>query len=1008
MRDLFKIKHLIFVSCLLLMSGLPAADANPVFIENKGQWPSEVLFRADFPGYHAWITKKGLVLNLFRITEEIQSNEPLPVRKKSSFRVQGDVVYFFHDENQADKLIPGGKNKKSAFYNFFISGKRITNVPAYEEVWVRDVYPGIDQRWYADNGLLRFDYVVHRGADYHAIKILTDPFTQVTIKSNAAQLQTRFGPLRIMELHCFQNGKELKARLKTDNGKIKFEIEGYDKNQDLIIDPVLFATYLGGSASDMNPIVRCDANNDIIVACNSLSMDFPVTPGSYDMNANGNNDVCISKLSSNGSNLLFSTYIGGSGYDYVTGMELNSSGEIYICGLTESANWPLSASFLDNNFSGTSESFLCRLNANANQILYSTFLGGNMEEQITAMKLTNNQEVIVAGNTSSQNFTATAQAYDVSFNGGDDIFVAKINTASNQIIFSTFIGGSQTDMCNDIALDASGNIYGVGFTYSLDFPMTINTYTNLTGTALAKGTLFKLSSNGQQLLNSSNKFNNINYKILCHQTTNNIILIGYNGLPAISVCAFLMPPSLNNVSKITQLRYIVPALSQNFISNCDVSFNTAQNRIIIGLAELFDEFDYPDNLLSTYNMVVFKFDVQLNLLGKFTIGTPDNEYFNSLTIDSDNKIILGGYLSHGQFPCSTNAYDNNFNGSNDLFIIKHDTCSSAYIFHLPNHPICSGDTLAIFQYNPYQPGTLTWQGPNNLISSGTHNSVFGNLLYFASASQSLSGTYSVQYTDPQGCLITGTYNILIHNVPKPTPTIQISPSPPCPHGTIQLTALPSGLSSYTWQEILFNNPPIYNTYTQNPLLIPLTNGINKNFKLTVTNSVGCVGTSSININITTPYVNQNIINSNVVLTLAVSNSPTYQAQWLDCNNNMQPVPGATLSTFTITQNGSYAAAWAYGSCSGTTACQSVSPIGLNELSSPANAWTLFPNPSSNGQFFILASHDISVSILDVSGKILHRNLFIPKGMQDVKIHLPPGIYFIREEKSGSLKKWVVY
>jgi hypothetical protein len=169
-----------------------------------------------------------------------------------------------------------------------------------------------------------------------------------------------------------------------------------------------------------------------------------------------------------------------------------------------------------------------------------------------------------------------------------------------------------------------------------------------------------------------------------------------------------------------------------------------------------------------------------------------------------------------------------------------------------------------------------------------------------------------------------------------------------------------------------------------------------------------VGTSSININITTPYVYQNIINSNVVLTLSVSNSPTYQAQWLDCNNNMQPIPGATLSTFTVTQNGSYAAAWAYASCSGTTACQSFSPIGLDELSSTANAWTIFPNPSSNGQFFILTSHDISVSILDVSGKILHPNLFIPKGMQEVKIHLPPGIYFIREEKSGSLKKWVVY
>lgn len=989
-----KILLLIFIIIVCADIDLFAVNGNPVFVENKGQWPSEVLFRAEFPGYHAWITKKGLVLNLFRF-EEFQNESNPPLRKKNSLRVSGDAVYFFNDGCNTSGLTPQGIGKKSAVYNFFISGNRITDVPTYDEVWIRNVYPGIDQRWYSDGGNLRFDFLVHRRADYNNIQILTDEFTQVKIKDHAAELQTRFGPMRLMELHCFQDGKELKSHLKTENGKIKFEIENYDKNKDLVIDPVLFATYLGGSSSDITPIVRCDAGNDIIVACNTLSMDFPTIPGSYDFTANGNNDVCVSKLSSNGSNLIFSTYVGGSGYDYVTDLELSSSGEIFICGETESADWPAIPGSYDTGFNGgNSDAFVAKFNSSCNQLLSSGFLGGNNSETINKLMINENLScVYITGLTSSGDFPTISSAYDVTYNGLTDIFVSKMDLQLSNLLSSTFIGGTYDEVSLTILSDSNNDIYVGGYIFNYpsgapSFPLLNGIYSNV---VFPPSSFYYTNNRAGFILKINQQLSALLFSTLTSSVANNYevkdLLINENNS---SLYAYVVNSSSNNKIEILKLNLYGTSISKKITINNINHFNSVNsnnhlfnknNKIYIGTSSV-------SNVLNNgfSDMYLLEYDTLLNLIQMGNFGTNSQDILNSFCLDNANNIIIGGYTNSSLFLTTPSSYDPSFNGIYDLIILKTDSCFTA-VTHSVNAPngMCNGNLI---QYTIF-PSNLNYTIYTPAMSVFLANTFTVN--------SSMNGIFTVQATNLKGCNINYTFNVYVHPQASPVPTIVQTPDTICKAGYATLTALPSGMN-YTW-----NVGSNFSYLPQLTYSFSSTAIVNLTIKDPTT---GCLGIKNYWVNIS-PNKDIYGINVNNQYLCSITYSQLIQSiQWLDCNNAMQPIPGATLSTFTVTQNGSYAAAWAYGSCSGTTACQTFSTIGLNELSSSANTWAVFPNPASDGRFFIFTAQDISINITDLSGKILYHNLFIPKGNHELKLNLPPGVYFIQEKKSRLVRKWV--
>lgn len=171
--------------------------------------------------------------------------------------------------------------------------------------------------------------------------------------------------------------------------------------------------------------------------------------------------------------LSYSTYLGGSAMDAVTSIAVDNAGNAYVAGWTTSADLPTMNPIRAQN-SGGVDAFVAKLGPGGNNLIYCTYLGGRGDDRAFGIAVDPAGNAYVTGWTSSSAFP-TAAAAQSSLAGGRDAFVAKLNPAGNTLLYSTYLGGAANDSGNGIAVDAAGNAYVAGDTYSLNFP-TLSAY----------------------------------------------------------------------------------------------------------------------------------------------------------------------------------------------------------------------------------------------------------------------------------------------------------------------------------------------------------------------------------------------------------------------------------------------------------------------------------------------------------------------------------------------------
>src|SRR5262249_53551981 len=135
-----------------------------------------------------------------------------------------------------------------------------------------------------------------------------------------------------------------------------------------------------------------------------------------------------------------------------------------------SSNW-VTASALQPVEGGRSDAFVAKLSANGQSEIYSTFLGGSADEQAYRIAVDNQGQAYVTGWTNSSSTFPIVSAFQPSYGGATDAFVAELNAAGNALVFSSFLGGNSPDAGQGIALAPSGDIYIAGFTRSSNFPL---------------------------------------------------------------------------------------------------------------------------------------------------------------------------------------------------------------------------------------------------------------------------------------------------------------------------------------------------------------------------------------------------------------------------------------------------------------------------------------------------------------------------------------------------------
>jgi hypothetical protein len=251
---------------------------------------------------------------------------------------------------------------------------------------------------------------------------------------------------------------------------------------------ILYSSYLGGSNTTSGYGVAVDTSaNAYITGLTYSDSGFPLTSASALQPAYGGaGDAFLTKVNTvatGAASLVYSTYLGGSGVDQGNAVAIDTSGNAYITGGTNSTSFPFTppsgafqpACALDSSSVCEGDAFVAKLNpaaSGAASLLYLTYLGGSLADSGTGIAVDASGDVYVTGSTVSANFPIFGSVFQPTYGGGNaDAFVTELNPAASALIYSTFLGGSNTDTASGIAIDTTGSAYVAGQTCSLDFPL---------------------------------------------------------------------------------------------------------------------------------------------------------------------------------------------------------------------------------------------------------------------------------------------------------------------------------------------------------------------------------------------------------------------------------------------------------------------------------------------------------------------------------------------------------
>ena len=232
---------------------------------------------------------------------------------------------------------------------------------------------------------------------------------------------------------------------------------------------LVFSTYLGGRNLDSGHAIAVGANQQVYVAGSTSSNNYPLKNQFQDAGVLSSANAFLTVLAADGQSLVYSTQLRGGDSDEVNALAVDSTGNAYVAGNTDSANFPLKGPFQGDQ-AGT-DAFVAKINPAASgeaSLVYSTYLGGQGTDKVLSIAVDAFGRAHVTGITDSTLFPLR-EPLD-STNVVNEAFVTKFNAQGNDLLFSTFLGGSGVEQGSSIAVDGAGAIYVAGATNSIDFP----------------------------------------------------------------------------------------------------------------------------------------------------------------------------------------------------------------------------------------------------------------------------------------------------------------------------------------------------------------------------------------------------------------------------------------------------------------------------------------------------------------------------------------------------------
>ena len=674
----------------------PAFDlqalAGNLFTRNNGQIPHpEVVFHSS----NAYFTPTGVI---FRVIERTADGCPafLPGPPMDGPDMDAPVKMHIFSTTfaGANRVIPYGREELPHRSNFFIgndSEKWRTDVPNFKTIVYENLYDGIDLVYRAVPDGLKYDFMVHPGADASDIRIRYEGVGVRTDSQNIF-IDTTAGLVVDGGLKAFQPDKgsdePVDARIIVEGDTVSFDV-GYDSSRELVVDPLIFSTFLGGSSMEYGGGLVVDPSDNPIVAGYSWSNDFPTTPGAYQTTMSGI-DIFVTKLNSSGDSLLYSTYVGGWTTDQAYSVAIDSSNNTVVAGYTFSNDFPTTAGAYDRSYASDLDLVVFKLNPKGDGLIFSTYIGGMGQDATGSLALDSEDSIFVTGGTFSSDFPVTSGAYDTVKNGGaNEAFIVKLNSGGDTLLFATFFGMGGRDWGSSIDVDSDGAAYVAGTTEGsiTTTPTAFDPYYNGGGDIFA----IKLSPDGKSLKYStyiggsssespaSITVDSSDNALICGATSSsdfpttpgayNRTLQGWND----GFLLALKPEGTGLVFSTLLGGSGVDCLySARTDSAGDMIATGATGSANFPLTPASEGTGLPDE----YDCFVIKLKSDgTQLLYSDFIGCADAY---GLGLDSTENPFVVGTANAAGFPTTNGAYDRQFNGLSDAFV---------FYFRLPAPPL---------------------------------------------------------------------------------------------------------------------------------------------------------------------------------------------------------------------------------------------------------------------------------------------------------------------------------
>ncbi|MBC8436094.1 MAG: SBBP repeat-containing protein, partial [Bacteroidetes bacterium] len=852
----------------------------------------------------------------------------------------------------------------------------ITNVRHYGKVTYRNLYPGIDLEYMADEALpFKYNFIVKPGADMEQIRLKIDGASDIFMEDGSLVLINSINPIRERIPVSFLQQENGQTDIQVTFHQIEDNVYGFSTSREipsdatLIIDPIpdlVWGTFYGGSSDDILYGCTVDVHGNLYGAGNTESVNNIASGGSFQSTLAGASDAIVIKFNAAGVR-QWGTYYGGAYEDYGFGVAMDTLGNCFVAGSSNSTSGIATPGTHQTALAGSYDGFLVKFDASGFRI-WGTYYGGNWGDFLFYIVTDSAGNCFLTGGTSSTTGIATPGAYKTVFSGLLDVFVAKFNS-SGVIQWGTYYGGSSYDEAYQVSINGKGDVFIGGETYSVNGIATAGTHQQVQG------------GNGDAFLANFDVAGNLQWGTYYGGLTWDIghgVFAGDNG----SVYLVGQTTSFNGISSPGSHQPFMSGVVDAFFAKLDssgtrewgtyygginwevgfaVKGNSDGNVYFTGNTSsptgISTPGVYQPVLAGNLDVFLTEFNPSGDRIWGTYYGGPTIDYPRDLSLFGYGHIYVVGATMSSTGISTPGSHQPFFGGMEDGFIAKFSDCLPFNISSPPSDLIkCAGENADFQITTTGNVVTYQWQvnpgsGFTNLSNSAPYSGVFTDHLVITGVSTGLTGfTYRCVVSGNCPPDLNSTAALLTVN-PSPTPTITGS-GDECEGNSGVTYTTEAGMTGYTWT-VTAGGTITAGTGT-NAIMVTWNTVGAQTVTVNYFNSIGCAAAAA-----TVKNVNVNALPV-----------PTITGSGTECNGSSGVIystesgmtsytwtvsaggtitAGTGTNTITVTWNASGAQAVTIN-YTNTNGCTAATPTVKNVTVNPLPAPTISPQPLMTESF----------------------------------------------------------